>query len=30
MKKFNINHNICIQITDEGWQHLKKLWAMTT
>lgn len=24
MKKFNINHNICIQITDEGWKHLKK------
>ena len=24
MKKFNINHGICIQITDEGWRHLKK------
>jgi hypothetical protein len=24
MKKFNINHDICIQITDEGWKYLKK------
>ena len=24
MKKFNINESICIQITDEGWKHLKK------
>ena len=24
MKKFNINHSMYIQITDEGWEHLKK------
>jgi len=24
MKKFNINDNIYIQITDEGWKHLEK------
>ena len=23
-KKFNINESICIQITEEGWKHLKK------
>ena len=24
MKKFNINDNIYIQITDEGWKHLNE------
>lgn len=24
MKKFNINHTMYVQITDAGWEHLKK------